>query len=185
MLSKHFMFSLHVIFTVIMKMIAISPVLKLPQFLQHVFESKGFCFGDPLYRSWDKWNINYSWFNLCKKKKSNLQYAILPVEWDWSLSKSVRFFLSFVTPCRCHLTGAELEQVSHCHCVHRINTTSLRCWRSRWSVQNIFNSKYFTFLMHVHSSKQQVPQTIVYCKKCFVSQNPWMRAWPALHLLAP
>lgn len=139
--------------------------IKLPQFLQQIFESKGFCFANPLYRTWDNWNANYPWFNLCLKKKGNhLQYAILPVYWDQSLSKSVSFFLLIfhflqVPPYRSR--GAELEPehawLSDCHCVHGITTTFLRHWQGRWSVQYILNSKILTFLMYVHSSTKQVP----------------------------
>lgn len=42
MLSKHFMFSLHVIFTVIMQMIAISPVLTCPSFFSKYLKAKAF-----------------------------------------------------------------------------------------------------------------------------------------------
>lgn len=88
------------------------------------------------------------------------------------LKQISRFFLIIlhslqVLPYRSR--GAELEPehawLSDCHCVHGITTTFLRHWQGRWSVQYILSFKILTFLMYVHSSTKQVPQTIVYYKK--------------------
>lgn len=74
------MFFLHVIFTVIMKIIAISPVLNCPSFFSKYLKAKAFallvlCIEHETFETLITPGLIY-----VKKNLNNFQYAILPVD---------------------------------------------------------------------------------------------------------